>query len=432
MVNKIINKTLLGLLVTFLLFISIQIFPKNPVIKKVVIDAGHGGHDPGAKRGNVEEKDITLVIALKVGNLIKENCKDVNVIYTRTTDEFVELHRRAQIANENKADLFISIHCNANPSASAFGTETFVMGLHKSHANLAVAKAENSSILYESDYSKQYDGFDPNSAEANIIFSLFQNAYIDQSLDFAALLQEKFRERTKLNDRGVKQAGFLVLYKTAMPGVLIETGFLSNPKDQEYLTSNEGQSNIAMSVYKAFVEYQKQLEKTNGETLIAQKESTIPEDKGELKPNKNAKKNNPDNHTNTKLKHNDSSNEKAKNAESNGKSTENTETKTEDVNATVVPPEIKSDKKEIFFRIQFATSPTEKSTDSPEYKNLQNVKVYFHNGLYKYTIGNEKTFDQANALLKKIKIKGYKDAFIVAFLNEERVPITDEIKKSGK
>ena len=204
---------ILGLLLMPLYCLSGQ---KDHKITTVVIDAGHGGHDSGARNGKTLEKDINLAIALKTGKLIENSCKDVNVIYTRTTDVFVELYKRAKIANEAKADLFISIHCNSNPSSKSYGTESYVMGLHKSSANLQVAKTENSSILLESDYSVQYDGFDPNSPEANIIFTLFQNAFLEQSLDLASKIQSQFSEKTKLFNRGVKQAGFLVLYKTAM------------------------------------------------------------------------------------------------------------------------------------------------------------------------------------------------------------------------
>ncbi|MDP4291919.1 MAG: N-acetylmuramoyl-L-alanine amidase, partial [Bacteroidota bacterium] len=238
---------------------------KNQV-RKVVIDAGHGGYDSGAKGKNSREKDITLSIALKTGKLIQKNCPGVQVIYTRESDVFVELYRRAQIANENKADLFISIHCNANPSPFPYGTETYVMGLYKSEANLDVARAENASILLENDYSKRYDGFNPNSSEAYIIFNLFQNAYLEKSLDFASRVEKSFDANTNMPERGVKQAGFLVLYKTTMPGVLVETGFLSNTHEEAYLMSETGQDRIAFSIYRAFDEYRRASEGSIPET----------------------------------------------------------------------------------------------------------------------------------------------------------------------
>ena len=206
---------------------------KNNKLNLVVIDAGHGGHDPGAVGLISKEKDIVLSLALRLGKMIESNFSDVKVVYTRKTDEFVELYRRAEIANEIHADLFISLHINSNDSPVPYGFETYVMGLHKSQANLEVAKKENAAILLEDNYKASYDGFDPNSPEASIIFSLYQNAFLDQSLDLSMRIQQQFTKRIKSKDKGVKQAGFLVLYKTAMPAILIESGFLSNPKEEE-------------------------------------------------------------------------------------------------------------------------------------------------------------------------------------------------------
>ena len=233
---------------------------QNYHLNTVVIDAGHGGKDPGAPGDYKDEKDIVLSIALKVGKHIEKNFPDINVIYTRKSDTLIPLFKRAEIANKNKADLFISIHINANESSRIRGTETYVMGLHKSKSNLEVAKQENSAILYEEDYSKTYQGFDPNSAESYIIFSLMQNAYLEQSLNFASFIQKNFSQNTGLKNRGVKQAGFLVLYKTSMPRVLIEAGFLSNPEEEKYLNSEKGQDKIALSIYEAFKEYKQKLE----------------------------------------------------------------------------------------------------------------------------------------------------------------------------
>ncbi len=228
-------------------------------IKTVVIDAGHGGHDSGCLGSSAKEKIIALDVALKLGAMIEEKFPDVNVVYTRKTDEFVELHERAAIANRNHADLFICIHCNSG-GPSAFGVETYVMGLHKTEDNLNVAKRENASILLEKDFKQKYDGFDPNSPEANIVFSLYQNAYLTQSLKFASAVQGQVEEYAGRYNRGVKQAGFLVLYRTAMPSVLIETGFLTNNSEEKYLLSEKGQNNIATSVFKAFEEYKLDME----------------------------------------------------------------------------------------------------------------------------------------------------------------------------
>ncbi len=230
-------------------------------IKTVVIDAGHGGHDVGCLGSHSKEKDVTLALALKLGKQLEENYPNIKVIYTRKTDEFIGLIERAEIANKAKADLFISLHCNANANKAAYGAETFAMGLHVSEANLNVAKRENSVILLEDDYEKNYDGFDPKSTEAYIIFSLYQNVNIDKSLYLASKVQEQFTNKLKRYNRGVKQAGFIVLYKTNMPSILIESGFLTNKADEAFLTSEEGQNNIAKSIYLAFKSYKDELEK---------------------------------------------------------------------------------------------------------------------------------------------------------------------------
>ena len=193
-----------------------QVLPRDKKLKKVVIDAGHGGHDSGCHGSSAYEKHVALAVSLKLGKLIEQYFPDVEVVYTRKTDVFVELHRRAQIANENQADLFICIHCNSGPK-TAYGAETFVMGLHKTDDNLNVARRENAVILQEDNYEKKYDGFDPNSPEAHIIFSLYQNAYLFQSLFFAEKLQQQFKQNAKRHDRGSKQAGFLVLSPPTLP-----------------------------------------------------------------------------------------------------------------------------------------------------------------------------------------------------------------------
>jgi len=229
-------------------------------VKTVVIDAGHGGHDPGCFGASNKEKVVALAIALKLGKMIEDNHPDVKVVYTRKTDIFIPLIERAEIANKAHADLFISIHCNASKAKTAFGTETWVMGLHVSEANLAVAKRENSVILLEEDYKENYDGFDPNSAEAYITFSLYQNVNIDKSLYLASKIENAFKNKMERFTRGVKQAGFLVLYKTNMPSILIETGFLSNISDEKILGSDKGQDEISETIYSAFKEYKADIE----------------------------------------------------------------------------------------------------------------------------------------------------------------------------
>lgn len=218
----------------------------------VIIDPGHGGKDPGAVAKGVREKDVVLGVGLKLGKFMNENFPDVKVIFTRNTDVFVPLIERSRIANKNKADLFISIHANYCSTPAIRGTETFVLGLHRSNDNLDVAKKENSVILLEDNYSKTYEGFDPNSSESYIMFEMAQDIYMDQSLSFADDIQHQFKSRLKNSSRGVKQAGFLVLRQSSMPSVLVETGFLSNQTEANYLKSEEGQKEIALSIFDAF------------------------------------------------------------------------------------------------------------------------------------------------------------------------------------
>ena len=351
-------------------------------VQRVVIDAGHGGHDPGAVGSKSKEKDIALAIALKTGKLIKENLKDVEVIYTRKTDVFVELYRRARIANEAKADLFISIHCNANTSKSPFGSETYVMGLHRSSANLAVAQLENAAILLEDDYHVQYDGFDPTSPEGNIFFSMLQNAFLDQSLHMASSVQKYFKSIVNLNDRGVKQAGFLVLYKTTMPSVLIETGFISNLKEEELLMSQHGQNNIAMSIYKAVRDYKNSVEKKS--PLIASIDEPV---------------------------------------------WPASETLSDPGIVDDAPATIQDGK--IVFKVQFMLSKTSVNTSAKQYSDIPDIGYYRHQGYYKYTAGNEPDFDKAMKIRNKVVQKGYKDAFVIAVLNGERMDVNKAREMCG-
>ena len=238
-------------------------FQKNFKVRTVVIDAGHGGKDPGTLGKITREKDIVLKIALKTGKYIEANLPGVDVLYTRKTDKYVDFQARADVANKNKADLFISVHANSIVGANAFGTETFVMGLHKDNSNFEVAKRENSVILMDENYKEKYEGFDPNSPESYILFSLNQSAYQENSLKFAQKVEDQFKNRVGRSSRGVKQAGFLVLWMTTTPSVLIETGFLSNSKEEAFLASENGQDLIASGIYRAFKEYKTEIESIN-------------------------------------------------------------------------------------------------------------------------------------------------------------------------
>ena len=233
-------------------------------LKTIVIDPGHGGLDPGCNGANeIWEKAVTLAVSLKLGKLISDSLEDVNVVFTRNTDKFVELWERPNMANRIKADLFISIHCNSNVNTTAAGSETYFMGLHKTQGNLDVAKRENAAIKFESNYktNDRYGGFDPNSPEGHIIFTLVQNAFLQQSLKFSSLVEAQTNKISRIKSRGVKQAGFLVLWQAAMPSVLVETGFLTNTGDRGFLKSEEGQKTIAKGIFRAVRQYKKDLEK---------------------------------------------------------------------------------------------------------------------------------------------------------------------------
>jgi N-acetylmuramoyl-L-alanine amidase len=253
---------LLLLAITLLNSSSTPIRTENKV-DVIVIDAGHGGKDPGTHGKNSKEKDICLKIALKLGKLIEANCKDVKVVYTRKSDTYLAYHERPVIANKHKADLFICIHANSNPNTKAHGTETYVMGLAKEEKNFEIAKRENSVMLLDENYKEKYEGFDPNSAESYILFSLTQSAFLESSLNFAGKVENQFKTQIKRPSRGVKQGPFWVLWSTAMPSVLIETGFLSNPTEEKYLLSSAGQDAIALGIYRAFKEYKSEVESIN-------------------------------------------------------------------------------------------------------------------------------------------------------------------------
>lgn len=350
-------------------------------ISTVVIDAGHGGKDGGATYSNVKEKDIVLLIAKALGKRINEAYPEIRVIYTRDKDVFIELHKRAEIANKNRADLFISIHCNAAKSVSACGTETFVMGLQKSEKNLEVAKAENASILYEADYEDHYGGYDPNIAENNIIFSLYQNAYLDQSLIFSSKLQDNFTSVNETN-RGVKQAPFLVLWRTTMPSVLIEAGFISNVDDRKFLNSAQGQDKISEAIFKAFKAYKTEMEDKNKEI---------------------------DNHGSS----DNNSGKSATGVNSDSSNKESSKISGTGENASTVSSPIT-------YKVQFLTSSSKLSSSSSKFTKLKDVSFYIQKGVYKYTAGEFSSEEGANEYKQEVKKLGYKDAFVVKFENGER------------
>ena len=344
------------IIVLFIAFSFIKVEGQNDKptkFKTVVIDAGHGGKDPGAMGKLALEKDIVLAIALKVGAYVKENMPDVKVIYTRTEDVFVPLDERAEIANKAKADLFVSIHGNSISNPKIYGAETFVLGLHRSAENLEVAKKENSVIILEDDYSIKYEGFDPNQPESYIIFELMQNVYLDQSIMAASLVQDQFENRVGRHNRGVKQAGFLVLRKTSMPGILVEVGFLSNAKEEKYLISDEGQTYLASGIYRAIKDYRNKFEsRTNFSVNTAEKIKV----------------------------------------ESNGK----------DLKPTIFEEE-KVD--EFEFRIQISSSSQNVSEKYGVLAQFNDIWMYKENDIYKYTTGISNSYQEISEILKTVRLK---------------------------
>jgi N-acetylmuramoyl-L-alanine amidase len=369
-------------------------------IAKVVIDAGHGGSMPGAVSRLCKEKDINLKVALRIGKLISENFEDVTVIYTRKSDETVEVYKRAEIANKQKADLFISIHCNSVDNKIASGVETFVMGLGKTEESMAIAKKENADLLLEKDYKTNYSDFDPNSPEAYIVFSLYSSAYLNNSAILASKVQKHLINNTKMKDRTVQQAGFWVLYRVAMPSILIELGFISNVEEEKYLIREDAQEVLAVSIYNAFVEY-KNLNEGTAKPLLP-----VPNVKMNLAADQNNSK-----ETNTV-----------------------TEAITENADSLAVAPEqpaqpIQSTpiSKEIRFRIQFFTSKDNLDTSQKKFSSLSDVKKYKENDIWKYTAGNLKTLEEAQKMLIDVK-KQYPDAFIIAFNNDQKISISEAQK----
>ena len=382
----------------------------------VVIDAGHGGHDPGAIGKISKEKNINLNVALKVGNLIKRNCDDVKVIYTRSKDVFIPLDRRAEIANNAKADLFISIHTNALANnRTAKGASTWTLGLAKSDANLEVAKRENSVILYESDYKTRYAGFNPNSAESYIIFEFMQDKYMEQSVHLASLMQKQFRQTCKRADRGVHQAGFLVLKASAMPSILIELGFISTPEEERYLNSEEGAGSMAKGIYRAFLNYKREHELR----LTGVSKTNLPTEQEE------------DNAPKIAQKDTESINTAPQQQEllAEAKTKPAATAKTTPKRPIVV--ENATNDSEITFKIQILTASKPLAKNDKRLKGLKDVDYYKEGGIYKYTYGASADYNKVLRTKRTITAQ-FKDAFIVAFRNGEKMNVNEAIAEFKK
>ncbi len=349
----------------------------------VVLDAGHGGTDPGTLgtgRYKTSEKNIALDVTLKVGKLIEENYPNVKVVYTRTGDTFPTLKRRVEIANTNNADLFISIHCNANPNAEASGSESFVMGLHKSEESLRNAMRENASIYLESDGGKDYDGFDPNNPDTYIAMSLRENIYQDKSILLAKNVQDEFVKLGRKN-RGVKQAPYYVVTFTNMPSILIELGFLSNHKEEDYLQGQAAKEELSSAVYRAFVDYQSKLfniQPTNSPPPVAAKEQS---------PEQN---------------------------------------KYDGLIWEEIPVE------EVAFKVQIISSANPLQKKSTQFKGLDRFEEYLSNGSHKYLVGCTRSLDDAKKNQKILRDAGFSEAFVVAFENGIRISNEKALKKNQK
>ena len=385
----------------------------------VVIDAGHGGHDSGAVGKTAKEKNINLKVALKLGKLIEGKCNDVKVIYTRKTDVFVNLNRRAEIANEAKADLFISVHTNALANNhTARGASTWTLGLARSSANLDVAKRENAVILYEDDYKTRYAGFDPNSSESYIIFEFMQDQFMSQSVHFASMIQQQFKSNSKRVDSGVHQAGFLVLRATSMPSVLVELGFISTPAEEKYLASEEGSSSMANSIFNAFLAYKTEQQAREASVNNTPASKVIADDE-EVKPIANVKPTPKASAEKTESTKNIQQKSTASKSESS-KATSTKQPATTKVggNKTDAP----------VFKIQFLTASAKLSSNDKRLKGLQSVDYYVENGTYKYTYGASTDYNAVRSKLKSVTSK-FKDAFIIAFKNDKKVNVNEAIKE---
>jgi N-acetylmuramoyl-L-alanine amidase len=340
----------------------------------IMIDPGHGGRDPGAIGSYSYEKNITLAIALKTGEYLEKNLPDVKVLYTRKTDKAVDLDVRSEMANRNNANLFISIHANSVAGHNAYGTETYVMGNSKDQANLDVAIKENQVILLEDNYSARYENFDPKSPESYIMFSLMQNIYFKQSTELASMIQSQYKDQIRRFDRGVQQAGFWVLYKTAMPSVLTEIGFISNSAEEKYLNSPEGQENIAMSIFRACKQY---IEEIN-------RKSVAPGAKpANLEP-------------------------------------------TQDSARTIIPAAEK-----IIFMVQVVTSPKKIEIKPANFKNIKDIVQLYSGSRYKYATGSFDEYSQAVSYRKEME-KIYPDAFVIAVRDNKILPLREAIDLKAK
>ena len=408
-------------------FLTVSFSPKfAPAfgVKTVVIDAGHGGKDPGCHGTKYKEKDVALAVALKLGKYIEEHLKDVKVVYTRKTDVFLELQQRAEIANKAKADLFICIHCNSACyrdkklkkdicKDEVAGAETYIMGIKNEQGKLDVAKRENSAILLEDNYVQKYDGFDPNSDESYIIMSMFTDTYLNQSLNFASKLQKQYKTKAGRNDKGVKRASLWVLWRTYMPSVLTEIGFLTNPEEEQFLGSAKGQDYIASSIFRAFREYKDELEgitKKYDDHFEKQESYKLTKDDSlELAEIKKALKTAP-----KELPADTTESEEGTKPETS----KNEKAKPENDKETTT-----SNSSAIVYKVQIASSDKKIPLNSEKFKDVEKPGEYEDKGIYKYTAGEFTKQEDATKLQRILRTKGFPDAFVIATQDGKRIPL---------
>ena len=414
----------------------------------VIIDPGHGGKDPGAMAKDIREKDVVLGVGLKLGKYLNENFPDVKVIYTRSTDVFIPLIDRSRIANKNKADLFISIHANFCGTPAIRGTETYFLGEARTKENLEVQKKEDSVVLLEDNYLTTYEGFDPNSSESNIIFSTIQNEYLSQSLSFAWDIQRQFQSRINSSNRGPKQAGFLVLRMSAMPSVLIETGFISNPAEANYLKSEEGQQNIAMSIISAFRKFKAIYSGANIPTTAETKSTPNSHRIADNLKAESINKNNAN-----ELERDTSPSEKAVKIEivsvkPENASTKDTSKKDNDNKSSIektayiaekkihkeinTPKEASTsnsslDENSKYYSVQIGANTTPVEPTASNFKGIKDVRREKSDKYFRYYVGRESSIEQITPLLRKIQLK-FSQAFIVSFADGKRIIINTETK----
>ncbi|HEY6914088.1 MAG TPA: N-acetylmuramoyl-L-alanine amidase, partial [Paludibacter sp.] len=394
----------------------------------VVIDAGHGGHDPGAMGAISREKDINLDISLDLGAIIEQKYKDVKVVYTRKTDKYLTLQERADVVNNNHADLFICVHTNSAQSPSAYGAESFTLGLAKTKANLDVAMRENSVITLEENYKAKYQGFDPNSVDSYIMFEFMQDKYIDRSVDFASTIQKQFRNYCNRSDRGVRQAGFWVLHRSACPSVLVEVGFISNPAEERYLSSDQGQKEMATAIFNAFVDYKRDHDKKSGRQ-IASVSKIEPAAKAEF-PTKNDLKSEIQDSTPQKqqsVANQTDSQLKSENQVQNGVQLQQKQAETKnskvDLNTVFKPAKEEPKKQNIsslpVFKVQILASTKKLKTNAPEFKGAKNIDSFVEGGYTKYTVGSDTDYSKIEMIRTEVLGK-FPEAFIIAFVGDKK------------